>query len=65
MKSGYLGSSQPHGIGLGKAIVIGFVGGLIASGVKSFCEFIAPPRPPGVQSPLGNALDALSMGLHR
>lgn len=63
MKSEYLSSSRPRGIGLGKAIVIGFVGGLIASGVKSVCEFIAPPRGPGVQSPLGNALDALSMGL--
>lgn len=49
--------------GLGKALVIGFAAGLVASGVKTICEKIAPPRPPGVPSPLGNALDAASIGI--
>ncbi|MDQ3119197.1 MAG: DUF1440 domain-containing protein [Verrucomicrobiota bacterium] len=64
MKAEYLSSSQaPREIGLVKVIAIGFIGGLVASGVKSLCELIAPPRAPGVQSPLGNALDAMAMGL--
>lgn len=48
---------------LGKALAIGFVAGLAATVVKTICEKISPPRPPGVPSPLGNALDAASMGL--
>lgn len=63
MKSQVLGSSHPRGTGFGKVIVIGFVGGLVASALKTLCEVIAPPRAPGVQSPLGNALDAVSMSL--
>jgi len=64
MKPEYLSSSQPpREIGVVKVIAIGFIGGLVASGVKSLCEWIAPPRAPGVQSPLGNALDAMAMGV--
>ncbi len=54
-------AARPSALALGKAIVIGFAAGLVASGVKSLCELIAPPRPPGVPSPLANALDAAAM----
>ncbi len=64
MTADYLaGSRPPSMVSLGKAIVIGFVGGLVASGVKTLCEVISPPRPPGVQSPLGNGLDVAAMAL--
>ncbi len=54
-------ASHSSGISLGKVVVAGFVGGLVATGAKSLCEVISPPRPPGVPSPLGNALDAVSI----
>lgn len=63
MKAEYLSSSRPAEVGVVQVIVIGFIGGLVASAVKTLCETIAPPRAPGVQSPLGNALDAASMTL--
>lgn len=57
-------SSEPTSpIGLGKMIIVGLVAGLVATGVKTLCEIVSPPRPPGVPSPLGNALDAASIGL--
>ncbi len=63
MKSEYLSSSRPSEVSLVKVIFIGVAGGLVASGVKSLCELIAPPRAPCVQSPLGNALDAVSIAV--
>jgi len=63
MKAEYLSSSRPPAIGFGKIIWIGFIGGLVASGAKLLCEMAAPPRAPGVPSPLGNALEAVAMGL--
>lgn len=60
MTSAALGSSRSPRIGLGKVLVTGLVGGLVATGAKSLCEVISPPRLPGVQSPLGTALDAVS-----
>lgn len=63
MKSGYLRASRSPVAGIGTLLLIGVVSGLVASGVKTLCEVIAPPRPPGVQSPLGNTLDAVSVSL--
>ncbi len=63
MKSEDLSPSHSSGVGLGKAIVIGFAAGLVATGAKTLCELVAPPRGPGVQSPLANALDAASISL--
>ncbi len=63
MKPPPVSSPPPREIGLAKIMLIGFIGGLVASGVKSLCEWIAPPRAPGVPSPLGNALDAMAMSL--
>ena len=48
---------------VGQALAIGFVAGLAATGLKTICEKISPPRPPGVSSPLGNALDAASISM--
>lgn len=63
MSSQSLSVPLPPQGSLAKAVVIGFVAGLVASGVKTVCEKISPPRPPGVPSPLGNALDAASMSM--
>lgn len=63
MKPEYLGSANPREISVLKVILIGFVGGLIAAGAKTICELVAPPRAEGVPSPLGNALDAISIGV--
>ena len=65
MKAQYLSEGRYHTAppSVAKVILIGFIGGLIASGAKSICELIAPPRAEGVQSPLGNALDAMSMAV--
>lgn len=48
-------------VGTGKAIVIGLVVGLVASGVKTICELISPPRLPGELSPLGKMIDYASV----
>ncbi len=48
-------------IGTGKAIVIGLIAGLVASGVKTICELISPPRLPGDLSPLGKMIDYASV----
>lgn len=48
---------------LGKAFGFGLVAGLVGTGMKTLCEVISPPRPPGVESPLGNAINAVSRGL--
>ncbi len=47
----------------GKLILIGLAAGFAATAVKTLCEIISPPRPPGVPSPLGNAIDAVAMGV--
>lgn len=44
----------------GQAFLYGLVAGLVASGVKSVCELISAPRPPGVMSPLGNMINSTS-----
>jgi len=54
-------SAAPSVLSLGKALFYGFVGGVVATGVKTLCELIAPPRPPGVESPLANMLNATSI----
>ncbi len=54
---------RPRHSSVGKTLVVGFIAGLAATGVKTICEKISPPRPPGVPSPLGNALDAASTKL--
>ncbi len=46
---------------IGQSLLYGVIGGLVATGVKTICELIAPPRPPGVESPLGNMLNAASL----
>lgn len=58
-----LGVPLPPEVGLGKVILSGLIAGLAATGAKTLCEVISPPRPPGVPSPLGNALDAVSISL--
>lgn len=50
-------------ISAGKTILIGLAAGLLATGVKTLCEIISPPRGPHVPSPLGNAIDAVSANL--
>lgn len=63
MTSKNLSSAHPSPISLGKVIIVGLVAGLVGTGMKTLCEIVSPPRAPGVPSPLGNALDAASMGL--
>ncbi|MBA3497393.1 MAG: DUF1440 domain-containing protein [Gemmatimonadales bacterium] len=58
-----LGVPHPPEVGLGRVILSGLIAGLVATGAKTLCEVISPPRPPGVLSPLGNALDAVSLSL--
>ncbi len=48
---------------MGKIFLLGLGAGLFATAVKTLCEIISPPRAPGVPSPLGNAIDAVAMGL--
>ena len=43
-----------------KSALAGAVAGLVGTGVKTLCELIAPPRAPGVLSPLGNGINAVS-----
>ncbi|MGI9087833.1 MAG: DUF1440 domain-containing protein [Chthoniobacterales bacterium] len=54
-------SSSRHPLSLGKAIVFGLFAGLAASGVKTICELISPPRLPGELSPLGKMIDYSSV----
>ncbi len=54
-------SSSRHPLSLGKAIVFGLVAGLVASGVKTICELISPPRLPRALSPLGKMIDYASV----
>ncbi len=63
MKLKNLSASNTSQPGLGKIILIGLAAGFAATAVKTLCEIIAPPRGPGIPSPLGNTLDAVSIGL--
>ena len=44
----------------GKAIVAGLIGGVVGTAVKTVCEIISPPRPPGQESPLGVGIRLIS-----
>ncbi|PZR77626.1 MAG: hypothetical protein DLM52_04095 [Chthoniobacterales bacterium] len=46
---------------IAKAIAVGIVAGIAATAVKILCEAISAPRPPGVNSPLLNGLDIMSV----
>lgn len=46
---------------MAKAIAVGIVAGVAATAVKTLCEAISPPRAPGVNSPLLNGLDIVSV----
>ncbi|MBA3834205.1 MAG: DUF1440 domain-containing protein [Chthoniobacterales bacterium] len=48
-------------LSLGQAFFYGLVAGLVATGVKTVCELISPPRPPGAMSPLANMIDSTSL----
>ncbi len=63
MKTSSLNRSRraPGLLSIGQSLVYGLIGGVVATGVKTLCETIAPPRPPGVDSPLGNVLNAASV----
>ncbi len=50
-------------VGFVKLILIGLAAGFAATAIKTVCELISPPRAPGVPSPLGNAINAVAMGL--
>ncbi len=56
-------SSPRDAVSIGKALVYGAIAGLVGAGIKTVCELIAPPRPPGVESPLGNVINAASVGV--
>ncbi len=53
-------STRDH-LSAGKVIIVGLIAGLVASGVKTICELISPPRPPGALSPLGKMIDSASV----
>lgn len=50
-------------LSLGQAFVFGFIGGVVATGIKTIVEKISPPRPPGIDSPLGNMIESASRSL--
>lgn len=64
MSPRHLHSSHLTGaLGVGKALLYGLVAGVVATGIKTVCEVISPPRSPGVESPLGNAINAASVSV--
>ncbi len=56
-----LNQNSNRGASWGAAIIAGLIGGLAATGVKTLCEIVSPPRAPGVESPLGKALGIVSV----
>jgi putative membrane protein len=61
-KSGAQQASPARGsLSIAQALLYGSVAGFVATSVKTICELIAPPRAPGVESPLANLLNSASV----
>ena len=45
---------------LGQALLAGVIAGLVGTAVKTICEAVVPPRPPGQESPLGVGIRLIS-----
>lgn len=48
---------RPQKLSVGQALLYGVAAGVVATGIKTICELIAPPRLPGELSPLGKMID--------
>ncbi len=48
-------------LSVAQGLLYGALAGLVGTGVKTIAELIAPPRAPGVESPLANVLNSASV----